>query len=184
MKVVEDCESMPHKAESFVVEREKEVQECNEQKMPQVLPGYSGGRLPGRSTEEGGREEEEAEEACREGQVRKEIVQEVVEGIKEKASAHEDAKSSVQRTVGQSVKQKGTRWKCNGSRMKSWKRFLEGRRAEGVSLHAEVWQKVPELVVHERMSQLKKVKGTEENNKVKGWSTEEMKNKSREARKK
>ena len=156
MKVVEVFESRPHKAESFVVEREKEVQEWNEQKMPKVLPGHSGGRLPGRSTKEGGREEEEAEEACREGQVRKEIVQEVVESIKEKASAHVDAKSSVQRTVGQSVKQKGTRWKCNGLSRQSWKRFLEGRRAEGVSLHAEVWQKVPELVVHERMSQCKK----------------------------
>ena len=50
MKVVEDFESRPHTAVSFVVEREKEIQEWNEQKLPKVLPGYSGGRLPGRST--------------------------------------------------------------------------------------------------------------------------------------
>ena len=40
---------------------------------------------------------------------------------------------------------------------------LERRRAEGVSLQAKVLQKVPELVVHERMSQCKKLKGIEEN---------------------
>ena len=49
MEVVEDFESRPHKAASFVVEREKEMQEWNEQKMPKALPGYSGGKLPGRS---------------------------------------------------------------------------------------------------------------------------------------
>ena len=40
------------------------------------------------------------------------------------------------------------------------------------------------MVVHERMSQCKKVKSTEEKKKVKGWSTEEMKNKSREDKEK
>ena len=54
MKVVEDSESRPHKAVSFVVERDKEVQEWNEPKMPKALLGYSGGRLPGRSTKEAG----------------------------------------------------------------------------------------------------------------------------------
>ena len=49
-------------AVTFVVERGKERQEWNEQKLPKVLPGYSGGRLPGRSTEEKGREEREEEE--------------------------------------------------------------------------------------------------------------------------
>ena len=52
MEVVEDFESRPHKAVSFLVEREKEIQEWNEQKLPKVLPGYSGGRLPGRSVKE------------------------------------------------------------------------------------------------------------------------------------
>ena len=42
-----------------MVERGKERQDWNEQKLPKALPGYSGGRLPGRSTEEKGREEGE-----------------------------------------------------------------------------------------------------------------------------
>ena len=48
-------ESRPHEAVSFVVERDKEVQEWNEQKMPKALPGYGVVRLPGRSTKEKGR---------------------------------------------------------------------------------------------------------------------------------
>ena len=65
MEVVEDFESRPHKAVSFLVESEKEMQEWNEQKLPTALPGYSGGRLPGRSTKEKGGEEGEAEEEGR-----------------------------------------------------------------------------------------------------------------------
>ena len=103
MEVVEDFEWRPHKAVSFVVERDKEVQEWNEQKMPKALPGYGGGRLPGRSTKEKGREEEEEEEDSRERHVRNEIAQKMVAGIKKKASAHEEAKPTAQRTVGQSV---------------------------------------------------------------------------------
>ena len=49
MKVVENFESRPHNAVSFVVERDKEVQEWNEQKLPGALPDYSGERLPRRS---------------------------------------------------------------------------------------------------------------------------------------
>ena len=45
MKVVGDFESRPHKAVSFVVERDKEIQEWNEQKLPKVLPGYSGRKV-------------------------------------------------------------------------------------------------------------------------------------------
>ena len=41
MEVVEDFESRPHKAVSFVVKREKEIQEWNGQK----LPGFSGGKV-------------------------------------------------------------------------------------------------------------------------------------------
>ena len=50
--VVEDFESRPHKAVTFVVQRGKERQEWSEQRMPKVLPGYSGGRLPGRAKKE------------------------------------------------------------------------------------------------------------------------------------
>ena len=48
---------------------------------------------------------------------------------------------------------------------------------EGSSLQAEVVQKVHEVVVHERVSQGEEVRGTNETKKVKGWSTEEMKDK-------
>ena len=70
MKVVEDFESRSHKAVSFVVERGKEMQEWNEQKLPKVSPAHSGGRLPGRSTKEKGREEGEVEESCEERRFR------------------------------------------------------------------------------------------------------------------
>ena len=40
------------------------MQEWNELKLPEALPGNSGGRLAGRSTKEEGREEEKAEEEC------------------------------------------------------------------------------------------------------------------------
>ena len=50
MQVIEGFESRPHKAVTFVVRRRKERQEWNEQQLPKALPGYSGGRLPGRNT--------------------------------------------------------------------------------------------------------------------------------------
>ena len=55
MEVVEDFESRPHKAVSFVVRRKKEIKEWKEQKLPKVLPGYSGWTLPGRNIKEKGR---------------------------------------------------------------------------------------------------------------------------------
>ena len=66
------------KAVTFVVERGKERQEWSEQKVPKVLPGYSGGRLPGRSTEEKGGEEGEEDEGSEERTVRNEIIIEVI----------------------------------------------------------------------------------------------------------
>ena len=59
MQVIEDFESRAHKAVTITVERGKRRQEWNQQKLPKARPGHSGGRLPGRSTEEKGREEEE-----------------------------------------------------------------------------------------------------------------------------
>ena len=50
--VAEDFESRPHTAVSFVVERENEIQEWNEQNVPKVLLGYRERRLPGRNTKE------------------------------------------------------------------------------------------------------------------------------------
>ena len=52
--------------------------------------------------------------------------------------------------------------------------IVERRRVEGGSLQAEVMQKVPELVIYERMSQGHKETGSGEKKKVKGWSAEEM----------
>ena len=54
---------------------------------------------------------------------------------------------------------------------------MERRRMEGSSTKLEVMQKVPEPVVHERMSQGKGVKGLKEKKKVPGWSVEEMREK-------
>ena len=92
MEVVEDLESRRHKAVSFVVRREKEIKEWNEQKMPKALPGYSGGRLPGRNTKEKGREEGGADEDGEERRIKGQIVQVVVAGIKEKRSVHDGEK--------------------------------------------------------------------------------------------
>ena len=55
--------------------------------------------------------------------------------------------------------------------------ILEGRRMEGSPVQFEVMQNVPELLVHERMSQGIGVKGIKEKKKVSGWSMEEMKEK-------
>ena len=66
--------------------------------------------MPGRSTKEKGREEEEPDKGREERTIRSEIAQEVVAGIKEEASAREDAKSTSQKTVGQRFKQN---WECS-----------------------------------------------------------------------
>ena len=62
MEVVEDFESRPHNAVSFLVERKDEFQVWREQKMPKASPGHSGWKLPGRSKVKEGRAEEEEEE--------------------------------------------------------------------------------------------------------------------------
>ena len=76
--------------------------------LPKVLSGYSGGRLPGRSTKEKGREEEKPDEGREERQIRSEIAKEVVAGMKEKAGEHEDAKATAQWTVGKVSSKIGT----------------------------------------------------------------------------
>ena len=170
--MVEDFELMPHEAVSFVVEREKEVQEWNEQKMPKVLPGNSGGRLPGRSTKEAGRERRLRTNAER--KVRNEIVQEVVAGIEGKAKAQVDDKPIAQRTVGHSAKQNGDcsqieneeeeegDWQKEDRMKMQWEEdeklqeISERGRAEGVPMQAELLQGVPDLAAQERMSQSNK----------------------------
>ena len=118
--------------------------------------------MPGRSTKEAGKEEGGEKEKYEHGErrIRKEIAQKMVEGIKGKACAHEDAKSTAQRTVEQSVKQN---WDCSQieneeeEEEEDWQKenlmevqwaedekleeSLERRRMEGSSLLAEVMQK-------------------------------------------
>ena len=60
-----------------MVERGKERQEWHERKLPKALPGFCGGRLPGRGAEEKGREEGKEDEGSEERRVRNEIVEEV-----------------------------------------------------------------------------------------------------------
>ena len=68
--------------------------------MPKVLPGYSGGRLPGRSTKEKGREEGVVDEDGEEREVRSQIAQKVVAYIKENISVHAGVKEAAQRSNG------------------------------------------------------------------------------------
>ena len=51
--------------------------------------------------------------------------------------------------------------------------ILEGRRIDGSSLQLEAMQDALELVVRERMSQSKGVKGRKEKKRVPRWSAEE-----------
>ena len=189
MKVVEDFESRPHKAVSFVVEREKEMQEWSEQKLPKVLPGYSGGRFPARSAEERGREEEEPDDGKKERKIRNEVTQEV--GVRKKmpSQLHKEPsgkrlsnigtarKSNTRKRRKRKTGKRRTRWLYNGMRSKSWRRPWNEQGWKGNSLQLDVMQKVPELVVHERMTKGKEVRGTKGKKKVKGWSVEEKKDK-------
>ena len=80
MKVIEDFQSRPDKAVTFAVERGKERLEWNEKKLPKASPGHSAGRLPGRSTEEKGREKEEECEEREQRQGKNEKIEEVIGG--------------------------------------------------------------------------------------------------------
>ena len=156
-----DYKSGPYRA--FVCQREKEIQEWNEQKLSEVLPGFSGGGLPGRSTKEAGREEEEEKEKSEERRITKGIAQEVVDGIKEKVILHLDAMSTARRAVGQSVMHS---WDCSQieneeeEEVENWQKenkleviweeheklekILERRSMERSLLQAEIMQKVLE----------------------------------------
>ena len=149
----------------IVVTREMEMQEWHEQKLPKVLPGYSGGTLPGRSTKEKGREEGEVDEDSGKRRIRSQIAQEVVPGIKEKARAHDGIKEFAPRPAGQSFmrsedwpqienEEEEESWREGDQMAAQWNEehiledILERGRMEGSSLKLEVMQKVPELVVH------------------------------------
>ena len=101
--MVEDIESRPHKAVTFVVERGKGRQEWNEQKLPKTLPVYSGGRLPGRGTEQKGREQGEEHEGSEERRERNEMVSQMM-------AWEEGCISARKRTEGQNPIQG---WDCS-----------------------------------------------------------------------
>ena len=106
-------------------------------------------------------------------------------------------KESRKKTVGQSVwhsldcsqiereeEEEGKNWQKEDQKEEQWEEekkleeILECRRMERSFLKVEICKKVPEFVVNGRMAQGVKVTGTKEKKKVKGWSTEEMKDKS------
>ena len=70
MEVVEDFESRPHKAVTFLVARDKKFQVRREQNMPKAQAGFSGGQLPAKSKVDEGREEEEEKQSLVESQKR------------------------------------------------------------------------------------------------------------------
>ena len=99
----------------------------------------------------------------------------MVAGVKEKASAHDDAMATVERTVGQKGRaiwdcsqieneeeEEEDDWQKENQMEMQWdedeklEKILERRRMERSSLQVEVMQKVPECEVHERMSQVEK----------------------------
>ena len=105
---------------------------------------------------------------------------------------HDGVKNDVKRPVEQSFMRS---WDCsqieNELEEESWREgdemaaewdekqqledILERRRMEGSSEQLEVMQHVPELFVHERLSQGTGVKGIKEKKKLLGCSVEEMK---------
>ena len=144
MKVIEDFESRPHKAVTFVVERGKKRQELNEQQVPKALPGYSGGRLPGRNTEEKGRKEGEEDEGSEERRVRNEIIKEVIQGI-QKVDVDEGVENEGKRIGRQDLMQRWDGSQVENEEEESWQ--------EGDQM-AEQWeeeQHLEEIVERRRM---------------------------------
>ena len=140
------------------------MREWNELEKPKALPGYSGGRLPGRNTKEKGREEGEPDDGRKERKIRNEITQEVVASIKEEASAisrlHKEQSDNIFSKIETARKSKTRKRRKEDQMAVQWdeeqqlEEILERRRMEGNSLQLEVTQKLPELVVHERMTRM------------------------------
>ena len=121
------------------------------QKLPKLLPRYSGGGLPGRSTKGKGKEEGEVNEDGGERRIRSQIAQEVVAGI------IDGIKEAVQKPAGQSfLRRWGVLTDRTEEEEESWREgdqivlreeeqqleeILERRRMEGSSLKLEVMQK-------------------------------------------
>ena len=95
MKVVEDFESRPHKAVSFVVERGKDMQEWSEQKLTWI----QWRKVARKEHQKKSREEGEVDEGGEERRIWGQIVKEVVAGIQEKVSMHDGEKDDVKKII-------------------------------------------------------------------------------------
>ena len=84
MEMVDNFDSRPHKAVTFLVERNQKFQVWREQKMPRAQSGSSGGKLPRRSKVEK-REEEEAEEEDQEKKMENEVIRRIIAGVPKEA---------------------------------------------------------------------------------------------------
>ena len=144
---------------------EKKDRNGTSKKLPKALRGYSGGRLPGRNTEEKGREEGEEVEGSEQRQEKNETIEEVIKSS-QRMAFEECCISERKWTEGPNPIQ---RWDCsqieNEEEEESWQEgnqmagqweeeqhLEERRRVEGSSFKLDVMQKVPELVVKKRMS--------------------------------
>ena len=90
---------------------------------------------------------------------------------------HTEKSGKVSSGIGiarKSKTKKRRKWRNGNWRTEKLEEILERRRREGTACI-----KILKLVVHERMSQGDEVRGAQVKNKVKGWSTEEMKDKTR-----
>ena len=121
----------------IVVRREKEIKGMERQKLPKVLLGYSGGRLPVRRTKGKCKEEGEVNEDGGERKIRSQIAQVVVAGIKEMVRVHDGEKDDVKRPAEQSFMRS---WDCsqieNEEEEESWR-----GRDQMAAQWKEVWNK-------------------------------------------
>ena len=106
--------------------------------MPKAPPGYSGGRLLGRNTEEKGRAEGEEGEGSGERQVRNEISEEVIggaqmmaleeccisakKGLKGKTPYKDGIARRLRMKKERKAGKKATKWQNNGKRSNNWKK--------------------------------------------------------------
>ena len=109
MKVVEDFGSRPHKAVSFVVERDKEVQEWNEQQMRRCLATVEAGCQEEAQKKEAEKKRRQRRNAERDKSGTK-LFKKWLRASRKKARVQVVAKQTAQGTVGQSVKQN---WACS-----------------------------------------------------------------------
>ena len=183
------CNSLAQSGVLFWSKEKTEILECNEQKLPKVLLGFSGGRLPGRS-------EEEEEKDSRERQVRYEIAQEAVvtsrrrqactkmssrphngQSGKVSSKAGTARKLKTQKWMKRKTGKRRARWKCSGRETRSWRMSWNEEGWKEALCRRKSCNRYLSWVVHERIVSRRKSEGYKRKKKVKGWSTEEMKDK-------